>query len=144
MTTSLTRRHLLGTALAAAVAVPLDAGRGWAAPARLTLPPPTGPHLVGTVSPHLVDTSRPDPVARPGQHRELMVSIWYPADRDARRHPVAPWMAAAPMRALLESADFGADVAAPLHAGVRLTTVAACGAAAPAGRPVSGPGQPPG
>ncbi|MFY1691387.1 alpha/beta hydrolase family protein [Plantactinospora sp. WMMB782] len=118
MTTSLTRRHLLSTALAAAVAVPLDAGRGWAAPARLTLPAPTGPHPVGTVSLHLVDTSRPDPVAPTGHHREFMVSIWYPAGRDARRHPVAPWMPAAPMRALLESADFGADVAsAPRTAG---------------------------
>jgi hypothetical protein len=54
--------------------VPLGgAGRGWAAPApavpgpaRLTLPPPTGPHRVGTVSLHLVDRSRPDPVAGRG------------------------------------------------------------------------------
>ncbi|HLL69193.1 MAG TPA: acetylhydrolase [Micromonosporaceae bacterium] len=118
MTISLTRRHLLTVALATGVAVPLGAGRGWAAPARLTLPPPTGPHRVGTVSLHLVDRSRPDPVAGPGHHRELMASVWYPATRDAQRYPVAPWLPAAPMRALLESANFGADVAAaPLTAG---------------------------
>ncbi|GAA3774724.1 hypothetical protein GCM10022225_73100 [Plantactinospora mayteni] len=33
MTTALTRRHLLAAALATGVAVPLGAGRGWAAPA---------------------------------------------------------------------------------------------------------------
>ncbi|MBE1490738.1 alpha/beta hydrolase family protein [Plantactinospora soyae] len=124
MTTALTRRHLLAAALASGVAVPLaGAGRGWAAPAspgpaRLTLPPPTGPHRVGTVSLHLVDRSRPDPVAGPGHYRELMAGVWYPATHDARRHPVAPWLPAAPMRALLASAGFDADaVAAPLTAG---------------------------
>ncbi|GAA2580729.1 hypothetical protein GCM10010399_08130 [Dactylosporangium fulvum] len=123
MTIALTRRHLLAAALATGVAVPLGAGRGWAAPgapgpARLTLPPPTGPHRVGTVSLHLVDRSRPDPVAGPGHHRELMASVWYPAARDARRHPVAQWMTAAPLRALLASAGFDADAAAaPLTAG---------------------------
>ncbi|MFG3690961.1 alpha/beta hydrolase family protein [Micromonospora sp. NPDC047740] len=125
MTTALTRRHLLTTALATGVAVPLGTGRGWTAPAqaapgpaRLTLPPPTGPHRVGTVSLHLVDTSRPDPVAGPGHHRELMANVWYPATRDVRRHPVAPWMPAATMRALLVSAGFDADAAAaPLTAG---------------------------
>ena len=121
MTTALTRRHLLATALAAGVAVPLaGADRAWAAPgpARLTLPTPTGPHRIGTVDLHLVDRSRPDPVAGPGHYRELMASVWYPATRDARRHPVAPWMPVAPMRALLESAGFDPDAAAaPLTAG---------------------------
>jgi predicted dienelactone hydrolase len=123
MTTALTRRHVLVAALATGVAVPLGAGGGWAAPAapgpaRLTLPPPTGPHRVGTVSLHLVDGSRPDPVAGPGHHRELMASVWYPVTRDAPRHPVAPWMTAAPMRALLAANGFDADAAAaPLTAG---------------------------
>ncbi|MGX7672927.1 alpha/beta hydrolase family protein [Plantactinospora sp. DSM 117369] len=119
MDTELTRRHLLAAALATGVAVPLGTGRGWAAPASappgpagLTLPPPTGPHRVGTVSLYLVDTSRPDPVAGPGRHRELMASIWYPAARHAGRHPVAPWVPAAPLRALLGSAGFDADAAA--------------------------------
>ena len=111
MATALTRRHLLTAALATGVAVPLGAGAAQAAPgpARVTLPPPTGPHRLGTVSLHLVDRSRPDLVAGPGQHRELMVSVWYPAAREAPRHPVAPWMAAAPLRELLDSAGFGAD-----------------------------------
>ena len=123
MTTALTRRHLLAAVLATGVAVPLGAGHQRAAqaapgPARLTLPPPTGPYRVGTVSLHLIDRSRPDPVAGPGRCRELMTSVWYPGAWDARRHPVAPWLPAAPMRALLESADFGADAAAaPLTAG---------------------------
>jgi predicted dienelactone hydrolase len=114
-----TRRHLLAAALAVPLAAPLGgAGRAWAAPARLTLPRPTGPHPVGTVSLHLVDRSRPDPVAGPGHHRELMAGVWYPATRDARRHPVASWMPAAPLRELLVSAGFDADVAtAPRTAG---------------------------
>ena len=64
MTITLTRRHLLTAALATGVAVPLGAGPARAAravpgPVRLTLPAPTGPHRVGTVSLHLVDRSRP-------------------------------------------------------------------------------------
>ena len=69
----ISRRNLLTAALAA---VPLGASLGGialAAPPRLTLPPPTGPHRAGTVSLHLV-----------GRSRELMVSVWYPA-RDVRR-----------------------------------------------------------
>jgi hypothetical protein len=82
------------------------------------LPAPTGPHPVGTVSLHLVDESRPDPVAGRGHHRELMVSVWYPSTREARCHPVGPWMPDAAIRALLVSAGFDADVAAaPLTAG---------------------------
>ncbi len=121
MTTRLTRRHLLAAALATGVAVPIRAGRGWAAatgPPRLTLPRPTGPHRVGTVSLHLVDNSRPDPVAGPGRYRELMASVWYPAAGDVERHRLAPWMPAASMRALLVSAGFAADaVTAPITAG---------------------------
>jgi predicted dienelactone hydrolase len=120
LTTALTRRRLLTAALATGVAAPLGAGRS--APARaaagpvpLTLPAPTGPHRIGTVSLHLIDGSRPDPVT--GGHRELMVSVWYPA-RDTRRHPVTPWLTAAPLRALLASAGFDPDAAAaPLTAG---------------------------
>lgn len=112
MTTVLTRRHLLAAALAAGAVVPLGAGPGrpaWAEPGqvRLTLPPPGGPHPVGTVSLHLT-----------GPARELMVSIWYPAAAGARRHPVAPWLAEAPLRAFL--VDNGLDpgaAASPLTAG---------------------------
>ncbi|MBG0560202.1 alpha/beta hydrolase family protein [Actinoplanes aureus] len=118
MTIALTRRHLLAATLATGVAVPLGAGRGSAAPPRLTLPAPTGPHRVGTVSLHLVDRSRPDKIAGPGRPLELMAGVWYPAARDARRRPVAPWMPVASWRALLESVGFDPDAAsAPLTAG---------------------------
>ncbi|MEU8033418.1 acetylhydrolase, partial [Streptomyces sp. NPDC049099] len=90
---------------------------GAATPAQLALPAPTGPYPVGTVALHLVDAARPDPVAGPGRHRELMASVWYPA-RDAERYPPAPWMSPANLRALLTSADFPADAAqVPLTAG---------------------------
>ncbi|WP_435644336.1 alpha/beta hydrolase family protein [Streptomyces sp. H49] len=60
-------------------------------PRRLALPFPTGPHPVGEVSLHLVDTARPDPWRQGPIHRELMVSVFYPAARAAGR-PQAPYM----------------------------------------------------
>jgi len=48
-------------------------------PVRLTLPGLSGPHPVGTVSLHLVDSSRPDPWIASQPYRELMVGIRYPA-----------------------------------------------------------------
>jgi dienelactone hydrolase len=120
-----TRRRLLAAALATGIAVPLGVAshpRAAAAapgPARLTLPTPTGPSPVGTVPLHLVDRSRPDPVAGPGRYRELMASVWYPA-REVWRYPLARWMPAAPLRGLLASAGFDADAAsAPVTAGHR-------------------------
>ncbi|MET9655439.1 esterase [Streptomyces sp. NPDC006510] len=83
------RRQVLVTGLAASAllatgAIPspaLAAGR-----ARRTslpkagLPRPTGPFAVGTVALHLVDHSRTEPwVPGTAAHRELMVSLWYPA-----------------------------------------------------------------
>ena len=112
-----TRRSVL----AAGITVPFGiAGRAEAAgPLRLVLPRPTGPFPVGTVALRLVDRSRPDPVAGPGHFRELMVSVWYPA-RDVAGHPRAPWMADAPLRALLAANEFPPDaVTAPLTAGHR-------------------------
>src|SRR6202012_3927771 len=58
---------------------------------QLTLPKPTGPYQVGTTSLHLIDRSRPNPWTSSPPHRELMVSVWYPA-RDTRRYPRAPQM----------------------------------------------------
>ncbi|MFF4400024.1 hypothetical protein [Streptomyces sp. NPDC001480] len=117
------RRRMLKAALAAGTAVPMGVARpAWAAPAgagpvRLTLPAPTGPYPVGTVPLHLVDTSRPDPVAGPGHHRELKAAVWYPA-RGVERYPLARWTSPAVARALLASAGFPADIAmAPLTAG---------------------------
>ncbi|MEU1010312.1 acetylhydrolase [Streptomyces sp. NPDC005890] len=120
----MTRRRLLGAALAAGAALPLGlvgatraAASGAPAPVQLTLPAPTGPYPVGTVALHLVDTARPDPVAGPGRRRELMASVWYPA-RDVRRYPLAPWMPAGALRELLASAGFPVDaVQAPLTSG---------------------------
>ncbi|MFD9514822.1 alpha/beta hydrolase family protein, partial [Streptomyces mirabilis] len=136
-----TRRRMFAAALAAGVgaAVPISAARqAWAAPtapgsSRLTLPRPTGPHSVGTVPLHLVDTSRPDPVAGPGHHRELMAGVWYPARR-AEGLPRAPWMTEGALRALLTDAGFSLDpalgpltaahVGAPVHhAGHRLPVI---------------------
>jgi predicted dienelactone hydrolase len=117
----MTRRNLLAATLAAGAAGPLAAaGRATAAtgPARLTLPAPTGPHRLGTVSLHLIDRSRPDPVAGPGHYRELMASVWYPSTPDARRYPSAVWLPDAPLRGLLADTDLPVDVAAsPLTAG---------------------------
>lgn len=57
------------------------------APGQLTLPAPTGRHRVGTVDLHLRDSKRMDPWV-PGQQRELMVSLWYPATHTSR-YPAA-------------------------------------------------------
>lgn len=117
---TLTRRRLLGAALAVGAAVPLGfagtarAASGAPAPVRLTLPAPTGPFPVGTVALHLVDAARPDPVAGQGRNRELMASVWYPA-RDVERCPPAPWMSAGALRKLLAAADFDADAALAPH-----------------------------
>ncbi|MER7466796.1 hypothetical protein [Streptomyces sp. NPDC097981] len=122
----MTRRSILGAALAAGAAVPLAtaAGPAWADPAadapaatRLMLPVPTGPHPVGTVQLHLVDRSRPDDIAGPGHFRELMATVWYPA-RDVQRYPVAPWMPAGAFHAFLADVGFS-DLASlgPLTAG---------------------------
>lgn len=46
---------------------------------RLTLPPPTGVHAVGTAELHLVDSTRADPWVPDSGPRELMVSMYYPA-----------------------------------------------------------------
>ena len=120
--TRMSRRHVLAAALAAGVAVPIGIARPARAapvrpgPARLTLPVPTGPYPLGTVSLHLVDRSNPDPVAGPGHYREVMAGVWYPA-ANAGRYPRARWMLPAPLRGLLVSGDFDPGVAAsPLTA----------------------------
>ncbi|MEV6756871.1 acetylhydrolase [Streptomyces sp. NPDC051214] len=105
----LTRRHMMGVALAAGAAVPLAgvSGTAWAAPGarRLVLPEPRGPYSVGAIPLHLIDRSRPDAIAGPGHFRELMATVWYPA-RDATRYPVAPWMPAGALQAFLADAGF--------------------------------------
>ncbi|MFG3225769.1 alpha/beta hydrolase family protein [Kitasatospora sp. NPDC048194] len=143
----LTRRRMLGSAMALGAAAPLglastaraaaSSARAAApsaraessttraespaapgsSPQRLTLPPPTGPYAVGTVALHLRDTSRPDPAAGPGRYRELMASVWYPA-RQADAFPLAPWLAEAPLRLFLDDVGFPLPLSvAPLTAG---------------------------
>ncbi|MEV8440547.1 alpha/beta hydrolase [Actinosynnema sp. NPDC051121] len=63
------------------------------------LPAPTGHRAVGTTSLHLQDTSRPDPWV-PSTHRELMVSLYYPAA--SARGPKARYMTPTESRLLLE------------------------------------------
>lgn len=54
------------------------------------LPAPTGPYGVGRVSYDWLDASRDDPYARrPGEKRELPVTIWYPAAPAAGAEPGA-------------------------------------------------------
>src|SRR6476659_10409670 len=60
-------------------------------PLRPTLPAPTGHHRIGVVQLHLVDHSRPDPWVPTQPVRELMVSLWYPAER-THGYPLAPWL----------------------------------------------------
>jgi dienelactone hydrolase len=123
--TDMTRRRILAAALITGLGatVPLGAAsRAWAAPtasdpARLTLPAPTGPYPVGTVPLHLIDTSRPDPAAGPGRHRELMAGVWYPACK-TENLPRAPWMTDGALRAFLTDVGFPLDPAlGPLTAG---------------------------
>ena len=61
------------------------------APVQLTLPEPTGPHRIGTVSLHLIDHTRTDPFVPDQRTREIMVQLWYPAARTAG-YPTAPWL----------------------------------------------------
>jgi predicted dienelactone hydrolase len=68
-------------------------------PEQLVLPAPTGPHPVGWTQLHLVDRSRLDPWVPTGP-RELMVSLWYPAE-GGRGEPV-PYATAEESRLLLE------------------------------------------
>jgi hypothetical protein len=118
-----TLRRLL-PAVAAALA--LVAGTpASAAPLRLTLPEPTGPHSVGTVSLHLIDPARQDPGAT--TPRELMISLWYPA-RSVAGYPRAPWLA--PGAAAQFALDNGArpgDLQVPLTHGREGAPVDGCG-----------------
>ncbi|WP_223198864.1 alpha/beta hydrolase family protein [Solihabitans fulvus] len=88
-------RPLLSFVLAAGLAAALVTAGSTAVattPLQLTLPAPTGPDRIGTVSLHLVQAGRLDPWVS-GRTRELMVSLWYPAHH-ADRHPTAPYMEA--------------------------------------------------
>ncbi len=64
-------------AIVAAMLAVVGAGTAQAAP-RLALPRPGGVSPVGTTAFHFTDTSRADPWV-PSQRREMMVTLWYPA-----------------------------------------------------------------
>ncbi|WP_258565345.1 lipase [Streptomyces sp. WELS2] len=100
----------LGPAARASAAPTASAG-----PVRLELPRPTGPCPVGVTELHLVDRTRRGPwwagEAASG-FRELMVSVWYPADRaTAEDGPRAPYMRAG------AASVFGAGAARILQVG---------------------------
>jgi predicted dienelactone hydrolase len=65
---------VLGLVLAVALPVALPV---------FTFPAPTGPYGVGTLTYHWADAGRPEVfTADPGDRRELMAQLWYPADAD--------------------------------------------------------------
>lgn len=86
--------------------------------ARLTLPAPTGHLEVGTVSLHLVDTSRPDPWVPSERVRQLMIQIWYPADQ-AGRYPRALYTTPATWR--FQEEQEKAAVGIPVRLGQPIT-----------------------
>lgn len=114
------RIHAGITTAVAALALSLLVGAGTAAPAtgpsdsspepvhdrvrgpvRFELPSPTGRRPVGVTELHLVDRARTDPWVT-GTHRELMVSVWYPA-RSAGESPRQPHMPPGTARAVEKS-----------------------------------------
>lgn len=105
------RRRVLTTGLAATAALATAAGPSAAAAGRARstagdgrvradlptahLPRPTGPFGVGSATFHLVDRTRPDPWAPDtSPHRELMISVRYPA-APGGHEPRVPQMSAA-------------------------------------------------
>ena len=115
---------------------------------RLTLPPPTGPCRIGTVSLHLIDPSRPDPWVPANRTRQLMIQIWYPAD-DADSYPRAPYTTPVMARAWEKSIGVPARstcrsrpaISAPRCASVRAAGPSCC---TPTAWAASGSSPPPG
>jgi len=55
-------------------------------------PEPSGPHRIGTLTYHWHDETRAEVLtSAPGDHREVMVQVWYPASPDPEA-PRAPYM----------------------------------------------------
>lgn len=78
----------VATALAGTSTSVASSSAGTDRPTRvwLTLLQPTGRHDIGTISLHLVDHNRQDPYWSTPHARELMVSVWYPADLGRTNH----------------------------------------------------------
>ncbi|WP_344207635.1 alpha/beta hydrolase [Nonomuraea bangladeshensis] len=97
------------------------------------LPAPTGSRPVGTTSLHLKDASRPDPWVPSVKARELMVSLWYPAEAPGRHR--ARYMTPKESELLLKDGDITSVPAGTLS---KVRTHAFTDAR-PAGRPHSLP-----
>lgn len=103
-------RNIASASALAALAGSLSLATATASPAPtlqppppLSLPTPTGAHAVGTVALWWVDPARLDPFAAWRERRQLMVQIWYPAERKAGSRP-ARYLAAKAARVLEGSA----------------------------------------
>jgi hypothetical protein len=70
---------------------------------QLVLPAPTGAYPAGRETLHLVDASRPDPWAPRSKTRELMVSMFYPAQ--AGTGSPAPYLSQEEAQSLLDGDD---------------------------------------
>ena len=78
-------RHSLWVCLPALLLFAASATLSWMLP-MFRLPKPTGPYAVGTTLLYLKDSSRVEDASPvPGQPRELMVQIWYPAGASSNR-----------------------------------------------------------
>jgi predicted dienelactone hydrolase len=121
-------------ACAAVCAASTSPSSNAATPGSLTLPEPSVSTPIGTRSFHWIDRSRRDPYVRGGRFRELMVQLWYPAQRSG--HPRARYMPTAVAKtfrevapaALLESTRTHARESAPVAPGRHPVVLLATGA----------------
>ncbi|MEU0939713.1 alpha/beta hydrolase [Embleya sp. NPDC005971] len=74
---------------------------------RTSLPHPTGPFAVGRESLHLVDRTRRDPWVPQAGARELMVGVYYPAQRGTRTRTPARYATVEEARLLLADRGMG-------------------------------------
>lgn len=70
----------------------------------LSPPEPTGPHAVGRTEIHLVDPSRDHPWVVGADERDVMVSLWYPAEDNPEAEP-APYLSPTTARYLSSGLD---------------------------------------
>lgn len=104
-----------GPGIASAAPVPVSFARN-ASETGIELPRPAGRYAVGTQILHLSDLRRRDPWV-PSAHRELMVSVHYPAR--AGRGTAAAYMTQEEARLLLEARGLADVVPAETVSGVR-------------------------
>ncbi|MEU5715353.1 alpha/beta hydrolase [Streptomyces sp. NPDC020403] len=124
---------LLATPATAAHALPATApatsANSTTAPT-LELPRPTGPYAVGTDVLHLTDRARTDPWVPDAGHREVMVSVHYPA-RPGGTGASTPYISTKEAEALLWGLGLDDDAPAELSS---IATHARTGATAARGR----------